>query len=78
MHVEFNKGQSLADPIFEPSPVLWEWHAGKGTIVACGCGLCYTLGSPNRWVRSENSLRLVRNVVRYLARGASDIRVGVL
>jgi hypothetical protein len=78
MYVEFKKGQSLADPIFEPSSVLWEWPTGKGTIVACGCGLRYTLGSPNRWVPSENSLSLVRNVVRHLARGASDIRVGVL
>jgi hypothetical protein len=78
MHVAFKPGQAWEDPIFEPSPILWEWRVGKGTIVACGFGLRYTLGSPNRWIPSENALRLVGNVVRYLGRGSGDAKVGVL
>jgi hypothetical protein len=78
MHAASKPGQRLDDPIFEPSPVLWEWHAGQGTILACGFGLRYALGSPNGWTPSANALRLVGNAVRYLGRGAGDAKVGVL
>ncbi len=78
MHVECKPGESCTDPIFEPSPVLWEWRIGKGTIIGYGCGFRYTLGSPNRWTPSENAVRIAGNIVRYLGRGPEDARVGIL
>jgi hypothetical protein len=78
MQVELKPGQTSAEEIAQRSPALWEWRLGKGIIVGYGCGLRCLLGSPNRWIPSENLLRLTHNIVRYLAQGATDIRVGIL
>ncbi|MEN6608560.1 MAG: hypothetical protein ABFD60_15045, partial [Bryobacteraceae bacterium] len=78
MHVECKPGESCTDPIFEPSPIMWEWRIGKGTVIGLGCGLRYTLGSPNRWTPSENAVSMARNIVRYLGHGQEGIKVGIL
>jgi hypothetical protein len=57
---------------------VWEHRLGKGTILACGFGLRYQLGSPNSWEPTENARLLVANAVRYLARGLKSIRVALL
>ncbi len=78
MHVEFKGDKSPQEPALESSPVLWEWRLGRGKIVAYACGLRFALGSPERWKPSDNSLAFVQNIVRYLANGKKEIRVGII
>jgi hypothetical protein len=79
MHVRFKPDTRQVQPLYESSPVVWEYELGKGKVIAYACGVRCCLGSPNRWVpaEGENSVIFVRNILRYLGHQRERILVGI-